>query len=159
MKVLISKILFLFIILLVFSCKNSTSKSNSSNDSALNNDNQTRTQDDTLKPILKIGKSIDYENQSIIGTSTFSIKNKKFSYFLFNHKKFGISHLTLRFYKILDNGKRQLDSVNIDIDPEANVVSDSLEFAVLYNQYGKGNFLMQFLIGDKVLAETTFTVI
>ena len=107
-------------------------------------------------PFLKIGKSVDFDNARMVGTSTFSKSDKKFSYILLNYVKFGVANLTVRFYQIFKNGRRVVESSQVNVDPEANFASDSFPLSALYKQLGKGDFLMQFLQGDNEIASAPF---
>lgn len=154
---LISFFFFAFI-----SCKNSPSGTTQAEDSIKTKDSAitTRAKLPVFAPaVLKIGKSVDYKNQDVLGSSIFTRDDTMFVYYLLNHKKFAVANLNLRFYRVKENGVDLLESVIIEADPQGNAISDSFELYKVYNEFGKGQFEMQFLHQDSIIAARSFLLL
>lgn len=110
-------------------------------------------------PVLKIGKSVDYENEATLGSSIFTPDDTVFAYYLLHYKKFDVPKLNLRFYKVEEGGVDLLESVAIEVDPQGNTISDSFRLYKVYDEFGKGQFEMQFLHQDSIIASKSFLLL
>ena len=157
----LSLIIFSFFVFV--SCKNSSSGKEQAKDSTKAKDSGTiarsRPPARVEPPVLKIGKSVDYENKDVLGSSIFSRDDTMFVYYLLNHKQFAVANLNLRFYRVKENGVDLLESVMIEVDPLGDAVSDSFELFKVYNEFGKGQFEMQFLQQGSIIAARSFLLL
>ncbi len=119
-------------------------------------ENPSKSIEESDAPVLKIGKTIDEANNDIAGSSSFRLADKKFSYYLLNHVRFGVATLIFRINRIESNGKRILTSTDVNVDPDANVIYNTIPLSSLYIEYGKGKYLMQFLNGNNTIASAEF---
>jgi hypothetical protein len=155
--------LIIFSSFILISCKNSSSETEQVKDSTTAKDSGVITRSKSLervKPaVLKIGKSVDYKNQEVLGSSIFSRDDTMFVYYLIHHKRLDVEKLNLRFYRVQEDGADLVESVIIYIDPLENAISDSFELYKVYNEFGKGQYEMQFLHQDSIVAARSFLLL
>lgn len=143
-------ILFCFISYISISCNNDNTSKQSDNKIVI-------TKSDTIEvpATLIIGTSLD-DKSVISGSSIITKKDKFLTYLLHKKTNFDAPKITIRFYKIVNEGLQVLKSYDVNISPSSNALKNRIPTYILYRLYGKGDFLFEFILKDKTLANQKF---
>lgn len=109
---------------------------------------------------LKIGSDFYMaDNEKVINSMPLlTSKDKSLSFTLKQSKPFGVSKITMRWYKLESHGKTVIFSTDLDVSPEGGQLSNEYSRQLILQTLGKGKFELEFLIGNKIIANEEFTV-